>query len=799
MRSRQASVTTVLVVALVGLPSGSRALAQPAGVAAPASVRAPDDRDVAASPGVTWQEAARLPDARLAPSPRNTPGAVPLAIATSAAAVAAGGSHTCALTSGGGVQCWGRNNYGQLGDGTTGNRSTPVAVSGLTSGVTAVAIGYFHTCAVTSGGGVKCWGYNGLGQLGDGTYTSRSTPVNVSGLTSGVTVVAADGYHTCAVTSGGGVKCWGYNYYGQLGDSTTMNRSTPVAVSGLTSGVTAVAIGYSHTCAVTSGGGVQCWGYNSYGQLGDATTTDRSTPGDVSGLTSGVTSVAAGDNHTCAVTSGGGVQCWGDNVNGQIGDGTSGPLTPVDVSGLTSAVTAVAAGSNHACAVTSGGGLKCWGYNSFRQLGDGTTTDRSTPVDVSGLTSGVTSVAAGRYHTCAVTSGGGAKCWGYNSYGQLGDGTFTNRSTPVAVSGLTSGVTSVTAGYAHTCAVTAGGGVKCWGYNYYGQLGDGTTTTRSTPVDVSGLTSGVSAVAAGNYHTCALISGGGVKCWGYNYYGQLGDGTTTNRSTPVAVSGLTSGVTSVAAGDNHTCAVTSGGLKCWGYNGNGQLGDGTSTQRPTPVDVSGLTSGITAAAAGNDYTCAVTSGGGAKCWGYNYYGQLGDGTTTSRSTPVNVSGLTSGVTAVAAGDSLTCAVASGGVKCWGRNDYGQAGNGTTTRRLRPVGVVGFTVGSAFTDDPLTAGATVIKAVHLTELRTRIDATRIRYGLAAYGWTSATLTAGTSVITAAHVTELRTAVGAVYDLAGRARPTYTDATLTAGVTAVKAAHLTEVRNALLAVE
>jgi alpha-tubulin suppressor-like RCC1 family protein len=297
------------------------------------------------------------------------------------------------------------------------------------------------------------------------------------------------------------------------------------------------------------------------------------------------TAIAAGYAHTCALTAGG-VKCWGYNSNGQLGDGTwTDRNTPVDVSGLSSGVAAIAAGLSHTCALTVGGGVKCWGWNGYGQLGDGTNTDHTTPVDVSRLTSGVDAIAAGGYHTCALTVGG-VKCWGYNGYGQLGDGTTTNRNAPVDVSGLTSGVAAIAAGWYHTCALTAGGGVKCWGYNWYGQLGDGTTTDRTTPVDVSGLTSGVAAIAAGRYHTCALTAGGGVKCWGLNWYGQLGDGTTTDRNTPVDVSGLTSGGVAIAAGESHTCALTAGGgVKCWGYNLYGQLGNGEFGYSPTPVDV----------------------------------------------------------------------------------------------------------------------------------------------------------------------------------------------------------------------
>lgn len=253
--------------------------------------------------------------------------------------------------------------------------------------------------------------------------------------------------------------------------------------------------------------------------------------------------------------------------------------------GLSSGAASVEVGANFSCVVTTAGGAKCWGDNHVNQIGDGTATTRPSPTDVSGLTSGVAAISAGVYHTCALTTSGGAKCWGLNMYGRVGDGTTTNRTTPVDVTGLTSGVASIVAGQTHTCAVTTGG-AKCWGFNNAGRLGDGTTTNRSTPVDVTGLTSGVASISGGDRQTCAVTTGGGVQCWGFNGYGQLGDGSNTDRSTPVAVDGLTSGVASVSGGSSHTCALTTNGsVKCWGANYNGELGDGTTTNSNEPVDV----------------------------------------------------------------------------------------------------------------------------------------------------------------------------------------------------------------------
>jgi alpha-tubulin suppressor-like RCC1 family protein len=255
-----------------------------------------------------------------------------------------------------------------------------------------------------------------------------------------------------------------------------------------------------------------------------------------------VVALSAGQYHTCALTAAGGVTCWGKNENGQLGDGQSCGIfvctTPTDVVGLTDGVAAVASGGHHTCALTTSGGVKCWGWNRTGEVGDGTTTQRNTPVDVTELTSDVAAIAVGGRHTCALTTAGDVKCWGFNLYGEVGDGSTMDRSVPVDVVGLTGTPVALDAGFFHTCAQTATGGVQCWGRNVEGQVGDGQVcgSACAAPVNVSGLNGGVSAITTGFYHTCALTTAGAVRCWGRNFEGQIGDGTSDNiRTTPVDV------------------------------------------------------------------------------------------------------------------------------------------------------------------------------------------------------------------------------------------------------------------------
>jgi alpha-tubulin suppressor-like RCC1 family protein len=361
--------------------------------------------------------------------------------------------------------------------------------------------------------------------------------------TTAFTTVDAGESHSCALTSAGQAWCWGRNATGTLGDSSAAASTVPVQVlqqSGVT--FTDVSAGASHNCAITSAGQAWCWGYNADYRLGDSTTNMGLAPVAVKPL-GGVafTSISAGVAHTCGLDSSGQAYCWGANSNGQLGNNaTAHRRTPVAVQHPSGVIfSGIVTAETHTCALDTTGQAWCWGYGAEGNLGGGFSFGDSIPVQVthpSGVT--FTSITAQYRHTCALTSGGQAYCWGKNNNGQLGDNTLTTRYTPVAVQQPV-GVTfaSVETGFLHTCGVTSGGQTYCWGFNNRGQVGDGTITQRKTPVAVSqpvGVSIGL--LAPGGYHSCGLDSVGQTWCWGRGDYSQMGNGGTSDSTTPVAVS-----------------------------------------------------------------------------------------------------------------------------------------------------------------------------------------------------------------------------------------------------------------------
>jgi alpha-tubulin suppressor-like RCC1 family protein len=387
-----------------------------------------------------------------------------------ATAVSVGSDFACAVTAAGGVDCWGSANFGELGSnpgkltasGVAG--WVPAPIVGLTSTVAAVSAGNQSACALTTGGAVMCWGYGGTGDLGNGSTNSSEVPVQVTGLASGAKSVAVGDNYACAVTGAGGVVCWGNNDSGVLGNNSTAGSLLPVQVVGLASGVASVSTGMVSACAVTAGGAVMCWGDNTYGELGIAPAASPSstpcdlqycslTPVQVTGLTSGVTSVSVGAGFACALSAEGDVLCWGRNLFGGLGNGSDGAsdFMPTKVVGLPGAASAVSATNGWgACAIVSGGDLLCWGDNRNDELGNGTEAPSCCAAEA-----------------CAVDAG--SACFG---------------GAPTQVQGLTSGVTSVSEG---GCAVAAGGKIECWGANFSGQLGNNSDTISTVPVPVIGF------------------------------------------------------------------------------------------------------------------------------------------------------------------------------------------------------------------------------------------------------------------------------------------------------------------------
>ncbi len=671
--------------------------------------------------------------------------------------------HTrCELTSAGAAYCWGDNTNGQIGDGTTADRATPTPVTGGHTFASLAEGRADHACGLTATGRAYCWGANTYGQLGDGSTSDRSAPVLVGG---GLTLAELwlSVTATCGLDAAGALYCWGWEGYGLFGDGEQGGIHTlPTAVDAGGVTFTDVAVGAEHACAVAVGGTMYCWGNGLSGRLGldeGIVVPTRTKPTAIQDGRS-YSSVTAGRQHTCALTITGSALCWGSGANGQLGVGAlghcQGPCAVVG--GLTFAT--ITAGGSSTCALTTHGQAYCWGYNGFGQLGDGTTAQRTSPTAVEGgIVFTTLSVRGGRFVPqsggggptgCGRTPAGQPFCWGNNDLGQVGDGTFaTVRYVPTPVNwveGLPGEAVSIVVSAGNNQSAPAGTAVavnpSVVVRNYAGEpiegvtvvfaivSGGGSVTGASESTNAMGVatlaswmlgpTQGVNTlsatvgdlaplvfsargddgafraligITAGSSHTCGTAGGGVAYCWGANFLsdqsgGMLGDGTKTDRHTPTAVAG---GLTfrGLAASVWHTCGVTNSGAGyCWGENRfSGQLGDGTRVDRLTPAAVAG---GLTfqALQLGQYHTCAVTPSGGAHCWGSNAYGQLGDGTLTDRSTPVVVAtGLA--FQSVAAAGGHTCGLTAGGAAyCWGKNGVGQLGDGSRTQRLTPSAVTG---------------------------------------------------------------------------------------------------------------
>jgi alpha-tubulin suppressor-like RCC1 family protein len=654
--------------------------------------------------------------------------------------IAARGSHTCAVLQEGGVACWGWNGYGQLGNDSLATSPIAVLVSGLAD-ATQIAVSNTSSCAVSKAGTVSCWGDNASGDLADNTDQPQRVPKLVASL-SAVATVASGGNTFCALHRSGEVSCWGSNSYGQAGRASTTDKiRTPVSVTGFGGAAQAVSVGILHSCALAAGE-VYCWGYNGNGQLGDGSISSSPIPSKVPNLT-GVVEISAGALHTCARLGNGTTYCWGDNSRGQLGDGsTNGASIPRQVPGLKSQTLSTGGGT---CAVRDDGTTACWGANIQGALGRGTRLYSSTPVAPAGdpvfdhismgpqhacaraAITGVVScwgkndfgvlgvppeisasgtpltvqgadglgTSLGQYHSCGLKSGS-ALCWGFVGFGALGRAGASSHTPMLADFPAANGtITALAASDSATCALQ-GGSVFCTGSSGSYALGNnGAATALGVPVRAARASgaalTGVTQLAGGGYSSCALTTNE-ILCWGRNDYGQLNDGTVTDRfgATPMLAFPGQALPTSLAFNSVHSCAAFADGkARCWGYNGRNRVGVGADGIRGAS-DVQGV-SNAKSVTAGAYHSCVLRTDGTVACWGLNEAGELGNGAARGApdsAVPVNVVG-TSTAREIASGGTTSCALLNDGhLRCWGTNGYGELGDGTPMQSSIPSPVVG---------------------------------------------------------------------------------------------------------------
>jgi EmrB/QacA subfamily drug resistance transporter len=640
--------------------------------------------------------------------------------------LAAGAAYSCARLASGQVSCWGHGGYGELGDGSLGDRFTPARVPGIEDAIQ-VAAGNSPACALLRAGNVVCWGAMwGLG---------RPTPV--VGLDD-AEWISVGGGHACAVVRDGRVACWGQGDHGQLGNGTTTGDAAAKVVAGIDDAID-VSCGRVHTCVTRASGRVVCFGANQGGELGDGTTTERTSPVAALELTDAL-EVSAGDSHTCARVASGEAVCWGKGasfdwtpllaptlvrgVSGlrQLGSGIgytcgrtgeavgcwggniaipgqrTGSLSPV----VPGRVDELAAGFLHAC-VVDGVSVRCWGRNSAGEIGIDPAAVFPAPTSIAGL-DGAKSIAVGSSHSCALLDDGDVFCWGGRYDHALG---FGRDETVGKTAGVRNALDAVQVAGSHfeTCALRRKGTVECWRYEMrtVPQLTDVVEITPAGLRTCARMRSGevrcwslggdplrvdvrdATGIKGGGAQACAIRRGGTVACWSHAVETRRGSGVVEKTPRAIPIAGLTE-IVELAVGDGNACARRrSGQVLCWGENRNGELGNGTKSRTPTPTAVIGLEDAVSITMGGN-HACAVRRTGKVACWGQSEHAALGVATRFPRPKPREVEGVDDAIDVTTARDVTCVRSRSRGVLCWGDNTHGQIGVPPRTASSEPIEV-----------------------------------------------------------------------------------------------------------------
>lgn len=590
-------------------------------------------------------------------------------------------SHGCAAPRGfeirsGKLWAWGDNELGQLGDGTYTDRSSPVPI-GKDSDWVMVRPGYWHTLGLKTDGTLWAWGYNNSGMFGDGTSGNSLTPKKIGNDNDWINISAGTSF-SLGLKSNGTLWGWGYNSVYQLGNGYTQTTYSPFQIGKDNKWVSVVA-GRTFGYALKSDGTLWAWGENAYGQLGDGSTTNRSTPVQI-GTDNNWVSMRAGFGHGIGLKSDGTLWAWGDNISGQLGDGTNtNRLSPVQCGKDNQWVCFATPGYNN-LAIKSDGSLWAWGANKYGMLGNGSNKDENIPVKV-GKDHNWVSLGAGASLSYAVKSDGTLWSCGNNAHGGVGDGTANNSRNQFYKVSTDSKFVNISGGAFHSAGLKSDGTLWAWGYNAYGQLGDSTTKQKNHAVQIGNDSNWIS-IALGAYHSLGLKANGTLWAWGANDKGQLGNGTSNNSTVPVQV-GNDSNWASIAAGGNHCLALKgNGSLWAWGDNTNGQLGDSSKTNRTSPVKI-GKQNYWVSISAGNKHSLGITSNGKLYAWGANDHWQLGDGSSTQRNKPVRLGGDSTWIGMSAGGYHSLGLKADGTLWAWGNNDQEQLGDGTTYAKTGP--------------------------------------------------------------------------------------------------------------------